>query len=269
MAGFLELRDGVGTAAQHPAAHGTGFDRIGAFSEGYEQGIDRCVDYPELFADGELVIVEVPFSSEEDFLRGGNLPLDQAFELALVDLDHFWSVVFEGAGRSWQPVTDVVLIAPDRDEVTCGDETFSDDDLRNAAFYCIPSDVIYLDGVNLVPALYEIGDYAVATELARQFAYAAQVRLGDESSSVESNLQADCFAGVYAASGFLGDRGEDQSLFLSPGDLDEAVIAFLQTSDPGSEVAAGEGSVGTAFQRFDSYRAGFLDGLAACGVPGG
>ncbi len=37
IAGFLELRDGVGTAADDPAAHGTGFDRIGAFTEGFEQ----------------------------------------------------------------------------------------------------------------------------------------------------------------------------------------------------------------------------------------
>ena len=81
--------------------------------------------------------------------------------------------------------------------------------------------------MNLVPALYDIGDYAVATELARQFAYAAQVRLGNLDNTLATNLQADCYAGVYASSGFSGNRGEDQKLVLSPGDLDEAVIAFL------------------------------------------
>ena len=71
-------------------------------------------------------------------------------------------------------------------------------------------------------------------------------------------------AGLYAFSGFAGNRGEDQQLFLSPGDLDEAVIAFLLRSDAGEAVEAGDASVGTAFQRFDAYRSGFLEGTAAC-----
>jgi len=162
VAGFLELRDGVGTAAQDPLAHGTGFDRIGAFSEGYEQGPVRCAQYPDL---------------------------------------------------------------------------------------------------------YESGDYAVTTELARQYAYAAQVRLGDESTGLEADLQADCYAGVYASSGFLANRGEGQ-LILSPGDLDEAVIAFLLASDSSSDVEGGDVSVATAFQRFDAYRSGFVEGTSACESPG-
>ena len=70
---------------------------------------------------------------------------------------------------------------------------------------------------------------------------------------------------MYASSGFLGDREDQgQALFLSPGDLDEAVIAFLLNSDASEDVEDGDVSVGTAFQRFDAYRDGFLSGLAAC-----
>src|SRR3546814_13733696 len=112
-------------------------------------------------------------------------------------------------GQPWTPVTDVVVLDPAVDEVECG-ETYSGEDLVNASFYCIASDTIYIDGQNLVPTLYgEIGDYAVATELARQYAYAAQVRMGNEDNSLEANLQADCFAGLYASPGFLHNRGED------------------------------------------------------------
>ena len=264
VAGFLELRDGLGTTAQDPRAHGTGFDRIGAFSEGYEAGPEHCVEYPDLYEAGELVIVEIPFSSQEDFERGGNLPLDQAIDLALTDLEDFWTVLFAELGQTWTPVTDIVAVDPGTDRITCGDETFAGDELVHASFYCVPSDTIYLDAVNLVPRLYEIGDYAVATELARQYAYAAQVRMGNEDNSPAANLQADCFAGLYASSGFLGNRGEDQ-LILSPGDLDEAVIAFLLTSDEGSDLErGGQATVGTAFQRFDAYRSGFLAGVEAC-----
>ena len=74
VAGFLELRDEVGVVrADHPAAHGTGFDRIGAFVEGYEHGASRCAAYPDEFAAGDHLVVEVPFS-QADFQTGGNLP---------------------------------------------------------------------------------------------------------------------------------------------------------------------------------------------------
>src|SRR3546814_16883404 len=75
--------------ARDPLAHGTGFDRIGSFSEGYEAGPERCAEYPSLFESGELVIVEVPFTDQADFERGGDLPLEAAFPLAIQDLEHF------------------------------------------------------------------------------------------------------------------------------------------------------------------------------------
>jgi predicted metalloprotease len=264
VAGFLELRDGVGTAAEDPAAHGTGFDRIGSFVEGYEQGLERCAAYPEMLESGELVVVEVSFDSTEDFERGGNLPLDELIPLLLADLEHFWTVLFDEAGETWTPVTDVIGFDPDVDEVECGGDTFSGDELVNASFYCIDADTIYIDDANLTPALNEIGDYAVATEIARQYAYAAQVRMGITENNLGTNLNADCLAGLYAFSGFSGNRGEEQQLVLSPGDLDEAVIAFLLNSDSSDDVEAGNVSVGTAFQRFGAYRSGFLEGTAAC-----
>lgn len=263
VAGFLTLRDTVGTGADDPAAHGTGFDRIGSFADGFEHGLDACVEYPERFQTGELVIVEVPFTDPADFERGGNLPLDQLVPALLADLEDFWTVLFDELGLTWEPVADVVGVDPEVDEVVCG-ETYRGDDLVFAAFYCIPDNTVYVDVANLIPTLDEIGDYAVATEIARQYAYAAQVQLGNLANDRASNLQADCFAGVYAASGFLVNRA-NQQLILSPGDLDEAVIAFLQrsdsTSDPDDE---GASTVGTAFERFDAFRSGFMEGLSAC-----
>ena len=103
-------------------------------------------------------------------------------------------------------MADLVPIDPGVAEVECGGETYSGDVLVNASFYCVDDDTIYIDDVNLIPALNEIGDYAVATEIARQYAFAAQVRLGIEESDLATNLHADCLTGVYASSGFLGDR---------------------------------------------------------------
>jgi predicted metalloprotease len=263
IAGFLELRDGVGTAAADPAAHGTGFDRIGSFADGYRLGPEHCVDYPERARAGDLVVVEVPFSDPDDFARGGNLPLADLVPTLLEDLEDFWSELFAAQGRRWEPVAGVVPVDPRTDEVECAGDTYAGDELVDASFYCVASDTIYVDAVDLIPTLNEIGDYAVATEIARQHAFAAQVRLGITDDDLQTNLHADCLAGVYASSGFLGDR-EGQTLFLSPGDLDEAVIAFLLNSDASEQVDAGNVSVGTAFQRFGAYRDGFLEGTAAC-----
>lgn len=270
IAGFLELRDGVGTDAGDPAAHGTGFDRIGSFVEGYEQGLERCAEYPDLLQSGDLVITEVPFTDQADFETGGNLPLADLTPLLLTDLENFWTEAFSAQRKTWTPVAEVVAIDPSVDTVRCGRDTFRGGVLANASFYCIDSNTIYIDGVHLIPDLNEIGDYAVATEIARQYAYAAQVQLGDLDTSLASNLEADCFAGVYAASGFTGERrGRGQELFLSPGDLDEAVIAFLRTSDPSNDPDSDEVSVGTAFQRFGAYRAGFVTGFDACATIAG
>jgi predicted metalloprotease len=267
VAGFLELRDGVGVGASDPAAHGTGFDRIGSFADGYEQGAEYCATYPDRLESGDLVVVEVPFTDPDDFERGGNLPLSDLMPSLLEDLENFWAHLFDERGEDWTPVKDVVTVDPDTDVVHCADDTYRGASLVNASFYCVASDTIYIDEVHLIPALDEIGDYAVATEIARQYAFAAQERLGIDDNTLATNLNADCLTGVYASSGFLGNRqDEGQALFLSPGDLDEAVIAFLLHSDANADVNASddEGSVGTAFQRFDAYRDGFLSGTDAC-----
>ena len=265
VAGFLALRDGVGISASHPSAHGTGFDRIGSFADGYELGVEHCADYPDAADRGDLVVVEVPFEDATDYERGGNLPLSDLVPSLLDDLNNFWTAQFDAEGLEWTPVADLVPIDPDVDEVRCGDDSYSGDVLVNASFYCVDDDTIYIDDVNLVPALNEIGDYAVATEIARQYAYAAQVRMDIDESSLATNLDADCLTGAYAQSGFVGDRRDSgQTLYLSPGDLDEAVIAFLLNSDASDDVEDGEVSVGTAFQRFGAYRDGFLSGAEAC-----
>ncbi len=163
----------------------------------------------------------------------------------------------------------MVTFDPAVDEVECGDDTYRGDDLVGVSFYCVDSDTIFLDGANLLPALNQIGDYAVATEIARQYAFAAQARLGDLENTTASNLQADCLAGVFARSGFTGDREDrGQELFLSPGDLDEAVIAFLSHQAAGQTVGDDEESVASAFDRFDAYRDGFMEGAAACDALG-
>ena len=165
-----------------PAAHGTGFDRIGAFAEGFEQRRSSAAPTtPTSTTPASSSIVEVPFTDQDDFERGGNLPLDELGPSLLADLEHFWTRALRGArAETWTPVDRRGAVRPRRRRGRrAATRPTRGDVLVDASFYCVDDDTIYLDGANLVPALNEIGDYAVATEIARQYAFAAQVRLGD------------------------------------------------------------------------------------------
>ena len=42
--GYLQLRDPVGTALNEESAHGSYFDRVSAFQEGFDDGAQACRD---------------------------------------------------------------------------------------------------------------------------------------------------------------------------------------------------------------------------------
>ncbi|WP_436792518.1 neutral zinc metallopeptidase [Actinospongicola halichondriae] len=248
--GFLELRDSVGVSGGDPSAHGSGFDRVSAFQQGYERGNDVCVTYE----DDPPTVVAIPFGSRADQQQEGNLPLDELIEPLLADLESFHRALFADLGETWEPIDGVVPVDPAADLVECGDEVLEGDDLRLASFYCVADNTIYLDNAELVPSLDQIGDFAVGGEIARQYAFAAQNRLDIAGDDKEGRLHADCLTGVYAAAEFL-QRIPDQQLVLSPGDIDEILIAFL---------TIGEDTGATAFQRTAAFRIGFVNGMTAC-----
>ncbi len=245
VAGFLQLRDGIGTEANDANAHGTGFDRIGAFQDGFENGAEQSATYEDDFPE----VFEFGFLSQDDFVSGGNLPFDEVAPLTVTDLEGYWEVAFDELGESWDPVDEVIPFDPATDTVRCGDREFEESQAEFAAFYCVTDDSVLFDNVNLMPELYEIGDFAMGFEIARQYSFAAQVRLGNPADDFEAELQADCFVGAYVASTIEG-FGNPRRLFSSPGDLDEAIISFL--------AGAGGEEKASAFERVAEFRRGVL-----------
>ncbi|HEX4901455.1 MAG TPA: neutral zinc metallopeptidase [Acidimicrobiales bacterium] len=272
VAGLLELRDTVGVPGFDPAAHGSGFDRVGAFQDGFERGLDACAAYEE----DPPEVVAIPFGGLDDQVTGGNLPLADLLDPLVLDLDAFFGTFVRDGGSRWAPVAEVVLFDPADGPILCGDAEIAGDELVDASFHCVSDRTHYLDGVDLVPSLDEIGDFAVAGEIARLHAFAAQERLGIDGDDQQLELHADCLAGAFSGAEFDGDVPEvrdrtadpvelerrriegglrPQQLRLSPGDLDEVVIAFLAF---GGEDAA------SAFERTAAFRTGFVDGAGAC-----
>lgn len=227
VAGFLLLRDQPGSSAREAGAHGSAFDRIGSFQDGFENGARACSAYTDDSVSARLV--QVPFTSESDAASGGNLPWDSVLPVVSADLESFWSAVFTQYGATWTPI----------------------DPTERA------------DGV-LAKRLYdEIGDFAAATLLGRAYASFVQERLDEPGTELQRSLQADCLTGTWAASMFLADR-PDASLRMSPGDLDKAVMALLVSGDSAESVSNGTATIGSPFQRVEALRTGFMDGIAAC-----
>jgi len=254
IAGLLSIRDVPGSSPDDPSAHGSGFDRVSAFSDGLFSGVGRCGDYGEV----PPVVTQEVFTSEDDAASGGNLTPEQLLPLLYADLEDFYTQTFASTGRTWVAVADIVFYDPDVDDVTCGELEVSADEATNAIFYCIDDNVVLADGVGLMPDLADIGDFAVATEIARQWAFAAQVQMGNLDNTVGTSLHADCLTGLYAGDVFFQLR-ESAQLQLSPGDLDEAIMGFLLGGAVGEE-----GTTGTAFQRTDAFRTGFLGTETDC-----
>lgn len=258
MAGYLLFRDPPGTSPGEPDAHGSAFDRVAAFQDGFFGGAPTCASYP----DGDFVVVDIPLT-QEDLATGGDLPFAETAPLLAATLETFWSAVFPDLfGSEYIPMTDYGPYLPSTGVLPpCGDA--QPEDYTNNAFYCPEGDYVAWDNENLFPSLWqEIGDLAVGMVLAHEWAVGAQTRAGLPIEGAAASLQADCFAGTWTGDMVAGipillADGTETTIFLSAGDLDEAVAGFIAFGSPQS-------TMGTAFERFDAFQDGFFGGAREC-----
>jgi predicted metalloprotease len=190
--------------------------------------------------------------------------------------DEMWSGVFEGSGLTY-PLPTLVLFRGSTTSA-CGGASSS-----VGPHYCPPDETIYLDETffdELTSRLgAEGGDVAEAYVIAHEVGHHVQNRLGimdrvqtmqtQASSQEEANevsvrleLQADCFAGVWAYS--IRDLG----VFL-PGEIDEALDAAAAVGDDRiqqsvtGQVNPESWTHGSSEQRVDWFTTGFESGDAS------
>ncbi|OAN40088.1 neutral zinc metallopeptidase [Mycolicibacterium iranicum] len=253
LAGILDLRDRPGTSAEDPNAHGSGFDRVGAFQDGFYNGTQRCTEY----RDNEPMVLALPFASDQDEARGGDMDYGYVVNTVPYDLEDYWNHVYPlvSNGQPWVPVRGLEPFDPSNPPM-CGNQSAE----GYALFYCVPEDYVGWDNTEAMPEIARKGgDYAVATLLATQYGLAVLNRLGDTSDEKTSTLRGDCFAGAYTASVILQNRPETSTFGISPGDLDEGIKALL--------VFRGEGDVdrqGAGDARVRAFRTGVLEGVQPC-----
>jgi predicted metalloprotease len=259
LSGMISYADPVGVTADEQGAHGSGFDRVGAFQDGFANGAAKCATYP----DHPPRVIELPVT-QGDAATGGNLPYDKVVPFMGGDLDRFWSDLFTTLGKPYVALLDSVKKYADAGPYpSCGGDASSASFKGRAVVYCAAGDYVAYDD-DVLQQINDIGDFAVGVFLGGAWAEAMQTRLGKTVTGAARSLQQDCYTGAWA--GTIIPNGSvtppTRQLTLSAGDLDEGVIAYIASGAyrdvPGQPAIA-------PFDRVASFRMGILDGAKACG----
>jgi uncharacterized protein len=196
--------------------------------------------------------------------------------VVLADTEDTWGAVFASAGQAYRPPK-LVLYA-DAVESACG--------LNAAAtgpFYCPGDRKVYLDlsFLSELSRLGAAGDFAVAYVIAHEIGHHVQNLVGTaqhvgrlqrqasqaeaKALSVRTELQADCFAGVWA------HHAQRQRQVLEQGDIEEGVQAAAAVGDDrlqrmaGRRVSPDAFTHGSSTQRVQWFRTGLQTGsVEAC-----
>jgi predicted metalloprotease len=246
--GYLQLRDPVGTSLAEESAHGSYFDRVSAFQEGFDSGAEACRDN---FGPGR------PLTQDEfvgrDVDTQGNSPYSELLGIIGETLPAAWASAVDG----FEPPTiepfdgTAPRCAPDRDR-----------DL----VYCPDEQLVGFDETDLAaPAYDELGDFAVATAVSLPYGLAVRDQLGLSTDDEDAARSAVCLSGWYAEQLFSDAPGQAGTFTssISPGDVDESVQFLLTYGNEPSVLPAADL---TGFELVDLFRSGFFEGLDACGL---
>jgi predicted metalloprotease len=193
----------------------------------------------------------------------------------LDDAQATWTRIFAAAGRAYEPAT--LVLFRDVTETACGYGQSA-----SGPFYCPGDGKVYIDLAffeELSSRFGASGDFAQAYVLAHEIGHhvqrltgteqeVRQLQRGNPSSanalSVKMELQADCYAGIWANSTAQRD-------ILDRGDVDEGLAAAASVGDDrlqrmgGGRVNPDAFTHGSSDERMHWFQQGFTNGnMAAC-----
>jgi predicted metalloprotease len=248
--GYFLLRDPVGTSTAEQSAHGSYFDRVSAFQDGFDGGPEACRDD----FGPDRVFTQGSFSDRDEALTGGNAPYEDLLRIVESSLPTVWAQAFGDIFH--EPFTAPEIRPFDRTAPRCSPD--ADLDL----VYCADDRLVAFDQTDLaLPAYQDIGDFAVATAIAIPYAQGVRDQLGLSTENKEAVRSAVCLTGWYAGKVF--NRQAGPNIRISPGDLDESIQFLLTYGDSPTVLPAADL---TGFELVDLFRNGFETGLSACGL---
>jgi uncharacterized protein len=164
------------------------------------------------------------------------------------DINNMWARQFQRLGRSWKQPK--VYIYSGRIKTPCGA-------MGNwNAQYCPRNHSIYLNEPFVARVNHRVGDFAAVTIMAHEYGHAVQLMLGLSSVNrypVQDELQADCFAGMYAQDAM-------SRKLLDASDIPEANAQSYASGDRNFDL----NSHGTPPQRVKAFQLGYTKGLESC-----
>ncbi|MEP6852112.1 MAG: neutral zinc metallopeptidase [bacterium] len=262
--GMILLRDSRPQDSTADGAHGNGFDRLSAFSDGFDKGVTYC--YGSAWDTRKYT--ERPYVTQEDYDQGGNQSLQETLDPnnnLIADLNRFWTAAFKGINKQFKPV-----------QVKAADSPPCAGDSGSKFTYCPKDNTVYYDedaaaaAYNSVPALVVTpsngvtirqsapGDFALGTMLAYTFGFAVRSQFGLSIDGEKALLSASCYVGAYAKD---INVTEERKFVLSPPDMDEATITVLRTA--GRSDYFGDRNT-TGFERVNYFNKGYFGSLTAC-----
>ena len=190
---MLYVRDQPGSDPNAALAHGSGFDRVRAFQDGFEGGVEYCYGYLE-----DPPFIDESLFSDADLATGGNLPFDEVTDLVVQDLEDFFSANVEG------------FEGP-------GD----------------PFDTVPADELEALHAEVGDGAVATVFGMlwAERAQAAAGDELDGEGPLLQRSCLVGAWLGDILRDQRNGEVDRESGVSLSPGDLDETLITFLKLTE--------------------------------------
>lgn len=198
--------------------------------------------------------------------------VEEIAELSIADIEFFWS-------NHWESEYPTVFYespagsnlydsaASELPATTCTESSTDPTDWANNAFYCYGDRTISVDIRYALSELSSSGDFAVVGTYAHEWGHHLQnLLLGQMGAadhptfSIEAELQADCFAGIYTRG-----AGSSGSFPVSAEDLSEAANSFYLSGTDAEYGWFEPVFHGTRQQRYDAFLHGYNQGEArAC-----
>jgi predicted metalloprotease len=267
---LLQFKDPVGTTADTEGAHGSGFDRVSEFQDGFDNGPSACAAY----FDTPPTIVETGFTSEEDLASGGNLPAADVIPATVDILNDYYTQNLPGYVPL--PLDNVGSYDSGGSKSqlpTCGGTTPPLEQITNRLFYCLDDGFIAFDEPYVQHVYDDIGDFGVATLLSTTWATYVQEQQGFpgvDTNEDNAVFGAYCYTGGFSRaladeqlhSQYLADQtgSTETGVAISPGDLDETIQAVIDYT----AARKVDSTLDATFSLIRSFREGFTNGSAFC-----
>ncbi len=187
----------------------------------------------------------------------------QFVDAVLVETENVWGELYRQAGDTYREPNLVLYTGVTQTSCGTGQAAMG-------PFYCPNDQTVYLDlsFFNQLQRMGARGEFAVAYVIAHEVAHHVQnlegllSRSRSNAMSVQTELQADCLAGIWTHHA----SGEDGRIVLNEADIESGISAAAAVGDDAIQRGAGQAvrpesfTHGSSRQRVDAFLSGYQSG---------